>query len=91
MVSGEDRVAKGAEWLRRLQEAADLKESLVDYCTGGGEFKPGEAYQWKRNLRSAGRWPGLCSRSGADESINLVRARTTPPTDCACAHAMPGA
>ena len=30
MVSSEDRGTKGAEWLRRLQEAADLKESLVD-------------------------------------------------------------
>jgi hypothetical protein len=32
MISGEDREAKAAEWLERLQEAAALKESLVDYC-----------------------------------------------------------
>ncbi len=54
MVSGEDRETKAAQWLHRLREAAALKESLVDYCRHG--FKPGEAYQWKRNLRSAGRW-----------------------------------
>jgi hypothetical protein len=31
-MSNEDREAKGAQWLQRLQEAAALKESLVDYC-----------------------------------------------------------
>ena len=77
MESGEDRLAKGAEWLRRLPEAADLKESLVDYCRRRG-FKPGEAYQWKRNLRSAGRWPGLPSEA-AQTSRSTVLARTSPP------------
>jgi hypothetical protein len=58
----EDREAKAELWLQRLQEAAGLKESLVDYCRRHG-LKPGEAYQWKRNLRSAGRWPALGSEA----------------------------
>jgi hypothetical protein len=62
MVSGEDRETKAAQWLRRLQEATALKESLVDYCRRRG-LRPGEAYQWKRNLRGAGRWPADVSRS----------------------------
>jgi len=62
-MSNEDREAKAAQWLQRLQEAAALKESLVDYCRRRG-FRPGEAYQWKRNLRSTGRWPAVkASRS----------------------------
>jgi hypothetical protein len=77
MVSSEDRGAKGAEWLRRLQEAADLEESLVDYCRRRG-LKPGEAYQWKRNLRSAGRWPALSSEA-TNTRRSTVLARTTPP------------
>jgi hypothetical protein len=64
-MSNEDREAKGAQWLQRLQEAAALKESLVDYCRRRG-FRPGEAYQWKRNLRSAGRWPAT-KTSGSTE------------------------
>ena len=76
MVSGEDWEAKAAQWLQRLQEAAASKESLVDYCRRGG-FKPGEAYQWKRNLRSAGRWPEKSSEA-ARKSRSVV-ARTTSP------------
>jgi hypothetical protein len=63
MVS-EDRETKAAEWLERLQEAATLKESLVDYCRRRG-LKPGEPYQWKRNLGSAGRWPVLPSEAAS--------------------------
>jgi hypothetical protein len=77
MVSGEDREAKATQWLQRLQEAAALKESLVDYCRRRG-FKPGEAYQWKRNLRSAGRWPELSSEA-ANTSRLAVVARTASP------------
>jgi hypothetical protein len=77
MVSSEDREAKAAQWLQRLQEAAALKESLVDYCRRRG-FKPGEAYQWKRNLRSAGRWPELSSEA-ANTSRSAVVARTASP------------
>jgi hypothetical protein len=77
MVSGEDREAKALQWLQRLQEAAALKESLVDYCRRH-RFKPGEAYQWKRNLRSAGRWP-----EASFEAANLNRlavvAKTASP------------
>jgi hypothetical protein len=74
MLSNEDREAKAAEWLQRLQEAASLKESLVDYCRRHG-LRPGEAYQWKRNLRSAGRWPALPSEA-AETSRSRVIART---------------
>jgi hypothetical protein len=61
MVSSEDREAKAAQWLQRLQEAAALKESLVDYCRRRG-FKPGEAYQWKRKSKSAILRPSYWSR-----------------------------
>jgi hypothetical protein len=77
MLSNEDREAKAAQWLQRLQEAASLKESLVDYCRRHG-LRPGEAYQWKRNLRSAGRWPVLPSEA-AETSRSTVVARTAPP------------
>jgi hypothetical protein len=76
MVSSGDREAKAAQWLQRLQEAAASKESLVDYCRRRG-FKPGEAYQWKRNLRSAGRWPERSSE--AANKSRLVVARTASP------------
>jgi hypothetical protein len=77
MISSEDRETKAAQWLQRLQEAAALKESLVDYCRRRG-FKPGEAYQWKRNLRGAGRWPALRSEA-ANPSRSAVVARTASP------------
>jgi hypothetical protein len=77
MVSGEDREAKATQWLQRLQEAATLKESLVDYCRRHG-LKPGEAYQWKRNLRSAGRWPEVSSEA-ANAHRSAVVARTPSP------------
>jgi hypothetical protein len=77
MVSSEDREAKAAQWLQRLQEAAALKESLVDYCRRRG-FKPGEAYQWKRNLRSAGRWPELALEA-TDTGRSAVVARPASP------------
>jgi hypothetical protein len=77
MVSGEDREAKAARWLQRLQEAAALKESLVDYCRRRG-FKPGEAYQWKRNLRSAGRWPEVSS-DATNTNRSAVVAGTASP------------
>jgi len=77
MMSSEDRETKAAQWLQRLQEAAALKESLVDYCRRLG-FKPGEAYQWKRNLRGAGRWPALRSEA-ANPSRSAVVARTASP------------
>ena len=67
----EDREAKAELWLQRLQEAAGLKESLVDYCRRHG-FKPGEAYQWKRNLRGAGRWPALRSEARNTNRSTMV-------------------
>jgi hypothetical protein len=70
-MSNEDRGSQAAVWLERLREAAAGKQSLVEYCRRHG-LRPGEAYQWKRNLRSAGRWPaGEVSRS-------TVVARTAP-------------
>jgi hypothetical protein len=77
MMSREDREAKAAQWLQRLREATALKESLVDYCRRRG-FKPGEAYQWKRNLCSAGRWPEVSSEA-ANTNRSAVVARTGSP------------
>jgi hypothetical protein len=59
-------------WLERLREAAAAKQSLVEYCRRHG-LRPGEAYQWKRNLRSTGRWPAT-KASGSTEV-----ARAAPP------------
>ncbi len=77
MISGEDREAKAAEWLERLQEAAALKESLVDYCRRRG-LRPGEAYQWKRNLRGAGRWPALSSEAANTGRSTAVATAAAP-------------
>jgi hypothetical protein len=76
MISGEVREAKATEWLERLQEAAALKESLVDYCRRRG-LRPGEAYQWKRKLRGAGRWPALRSEAANTTQSTVVAA--APP------------
>jgi hypothetical protein len=72
MMSNEDRQSQGLVWLERLREAAAAKQSLVEYCRRHG-LRPGEAYQWKRNLRSAGRWPAV----KASRSTEV--ARTSPP------------
>jgi len=80
-MSNEDREEKGALWLQRLQEAAATKESLVDYCRQRG-FRPGEAYQWKRNLRSSGRWP-------ADEAIGSIELARTAPAGFARVRVVP--
>jgi hypothetical protein len=71
-MSNEDRGSQGLVWLERLREAAAGKQSLVEYCRRHG-LRPGEAYQWKRNLRSTGRWP-VSKTSGSTEV-----ARTAPP------------
>lgn len=68
-MSDEDREAKGSAWLERLRAAAAAKQSLVEYCRRHG-LRPGEAYQWKRNLRSAGRWP---TQSGRSAKTNLLK------------------
>ena len=67
-MSNEDRATQALVWLERLQEAATGKQSLVEYCRRHG-LRPGEAYQWKRNLRSSGRWP--VSKAGG--SIEVAR------------------
>jgi hypothetical protein len=71
-MSTEDRESQGLVWLERLQEAATAKQSLVEYCRRHG-LRPGEAYQWKRNLRSTGRWPAV----KASRSTEV--ASTVPP------------
>jgi hypothetical protein len=72
MAGNEDRHSQASVWLERLREAAAAKQSLVEYCRRHG-LRPGEAYQWKRNLRSSGRWPA----NEANGSTEV--ARTAPP------------
>ena len=71
-MSNEDREKLALAWLERLREATAGKQSLVEYCRRHG-LRPGEAYQWKRSLRSAGRLPAA-KASGSTEL-----ARTAPP------------
>ena len=71
-MSNEDREKQALAWLERLREATAGKQSLVEYCRRHG-LRPGEAYQWKRNLRSTGRWPV----SKPSESTEV--ARMAPP------------
>ena len=75
-MSNEERESQALVWLERLREAAAAKQSLVEYCRRHG-LRPGEAYQWKRNLRGAGRWP-LCSETANTDRSTAV-ARTGPP------------
>jgi hypothetical protein len=72
MMGNGDRESSALVWLERLREAAAGKQSLVEYCRRHG-LRPGEAYQWKRNLRGAGRWPELSSEAAT------VVGRTAPP------------
>lgn len=71
-MSDEDRESQALVWLERLREAAAGKQSLVEYCRRHG-LRPGEAYQWKRNLRGSGRWPAV--KAGGSTEV----ARTAPP------------
>ena len=68
-MSNEDRATQALVWLERLQEAATGKQSLVEYCRRHG-LRPGEAYQWKRNLRSTGRWP--VSKAGGSTEVTRI-------------------
>ena len=61
-MSNEDRELKLAQWLQRIREAADAKETLVDYTRREG-LKLSEAYRWKEQLRRAGQWPAHPSNS----------------------------
>ena len=69
-MSNEERATQALVWLERLREAAAGKQSLVEYCRGHG-LRPGEAYQWKRNLRSTGRWP-VSKASGSTEVTRMA-------------------
>ena len=88
-MSNEDRATQALVWLERLQEAATGKQSLVEYCRRHG-LRPGEAYQWKRNLRSSGRWPAEnASGSSAVESsapAGFARVRIVPEHRTASLH-----
>ncbi len=68
-MSNEDREKLALAWLERLREATAGKQSLVEYCRRHG-LRPGEAYQWKRNLRSSGRWP--VSKAGGSTEVTRV-------------------
>jgi hypothetical protein len=87
-MSNGDRESQGLAWLERLREAAAAKQSLVEYCRRHG-LRPGEAYQWKRNLRSAGRWPAVkASRSTEVASTvppRFARVRIVPEQDAVSA------
>jgi hypothetical protein len=88
-MSNEDRATQALVWLERLREAAAGKQSLVEYCRRHG-LRPGEAYQWKRNLRSTGRWPaGNASGSTAVETAaagGFARVRIVPEHRAAALH-----
>jgi hypothetical protein len=71
-MSNEDRESQALVSLERLREAATAKQSLVEYCRRHG-LRPGEGYEWRRDLRSAGRWPA------ATASRSTEVARTAPP------------
>ena len=76
MMRNEERESQALVWLERIREAAAAKQSLVEYCRRHG-LRPGEAYQWKRNLRGAGRWPLSSETANTDRSTAV--ARTEPP------------
>ena len=71
MAGNEDRESQALVWLERLREAAAGKQSLVEYCRRHG-LRPGEAYQWKRNLGGAGRWPALRSEATNSNRSTVV-------------------
>lgn len=71
-MGNEDWETQAVVWLERLQEAGRAKQSLIEYCRRHG-LRPGEAYQWKRNLRSTGRWPAAKARGSREV------ARTAAP------------
>jgi hypothetical protein len=78
VVSNEDREKQAMAWLERLREVAAGKQSLVEYCRRHG-LRPGEAYQWKRNLRSSGRWPWTIGGRPPDPLV--VAAECGPSRD----------
>jgi hypothetical protein len=78
MMSEEDREAKAAVWLQRLQEAAAAKEPLVEYARRHGGLKPGEAYRWRQNLRRAGRWPAHSANPARASRATVAPSMATP-------------
>ena len=71
MAGNEDRESQALVWLERLRAAAAGKQTLVEYCRRHG-LRPGEAYQWKRNLGGAGRWPALRSEATNSNRSTVV-------------------
>ena len=75
MMRNKERESQALAWLERLREAVAARQSLVEYCRRHG-LRPGEAYQWKRNLRGAGRWPPSTEDEDTNRSTAVAR---TPP------------
>ena len=82
MTGSEDREAKCAEWLKRLQEAAAAKETLVEYTRRLG-LRVGEAYRWKQHLRHTGQWPRdvakqKMTKRATSAKLQFARVRIAP-------------
>jgi hypothetical protein len=82
MAGSEDREAQGAQWLKRLQEAAAAKETLVEYTRRLG-LRIGEAYRWKQHLRRTGQWPRDVAKQkmmkrATSAELQFARVRIAP-------------
>jgi len=76
MTKKEERDAKGALWLKHLQECARLKERLSTY-TRRHELNVHEGYHWTRVLRREGLWP-LQPHSLTGASSAVVASKSVP-------------
>jgi hypothetical protein len=82
MTGSEDREATETEWLKRLQEAAGAKETLVEYTRRRG-LRVGEAYRWKQHLRRTGQWPRdvakqKTTKRATSEELRFAQVRVVP-------------
>src|ERR1700688_2395323 len=82
MAGSEEREATEAEWLKRLQEAAAAKETLVEYTRRRG-LRVGEAYRWKQHLRRTGQWPRdvakqKTTKRATSAELRFARVRIAP-------------
>jgi hypothetical protein len=85
MARSEDREATEAESLKRLQEAATAKETLVEYTRRLG-LRVGEAYRWKQHLRRTGQWPGDAAKQktanrATSAELRFARVQIAPDHD----------
>jgi len=76
MTTKEERDARGAFWLKHLQECASLKEHLSTY-TRRHELDVHEGYHWTRVLRREGLWPPQ-SRSRTSAASGILSSKATP-------------